>query len=63
MKTYVFEVDIEQEEGGRWSAVIPALPGCNVQDTPERKHWPQSATTVIGATQWTEEDLRRLGVL
>ena len=29
MKTYVFEVDIEQEEDGRWSAVIPALPGCN----------------------------------
>ena len=29
MKTYVFEVEIEQEEDGRWSAVIPALPGCN----------------------------------
>ena len=29
MKTYVFEVDIEQEEDGRWSAVVPALPGCN----------------------------------
>ena len=29
MKTYVFEVDIEQEEDGRWSAIVPALPGCN----------------------------------
>ena len=29
MKTYVLEVDLEQEEDGRWSAVIPALPGCN----------------------------------
>ncbi len=29
MKTYAFEVDIEQEEGRRWSAVIPASPGCN----------------------------------
>ena len=29
MKTYAFEVDIEQEEDGRWSAVIPASPGCN----------------------------------
>lgn len=29
MKTYVFEVEIEQEEDGRWSAVVPALPGCN----------------------------------
>ncbi len=29
MKTYVFVVDIEQEADGRWSAIIPALPGCN----------------------------------
>ncbi len=29
MKTYVFEVEIEQEEDGRWSAIVPALPGCN----------------------------------
>ena len=27
-KTYVFEVDIEREEDGRWGAVINALPGC-----------------------------------
>ena len=27
-KTYVFEVDIEQEDDGRWGAVINALPGC-----------------------------------
>ena len=29
MKTYVFEVDIEQDEDGIWEAVVPALPGCN----------------------------------
>ncbi len=29
MKTYVLEVEIEQEEDGRWSAIVPALPGCN----------------------------------
>lgn len=29
MTTFVFTVDIEQEEDGRWSAVVPALPGCN----------------------------------
>lgn len=29
MKTYIFEVDLEQEEDGRWSALVPALPGCN----------------------------------
>ncbi len=28
MKTYVFRVELEQEEDGRWSAVVPALPGC-----------------------------------
>lgn len=28
MKTYIFPVKIEQEEDGRWSAVVPALPGC-----------------------------------
>ena len=29
MKTYVFQVDIEPEDDGRWSAVVPELPGCN----------------------------------
>lgn len=29
MKTYVFKIEIEQEEDGRWSAVVPVLPGCN----------------------------------
>ena len=28
MKTYIFQVEIEQEEDGRWSAEVPALPGC-----------------------------------
>ena len=28
MKTYIFEVELEQGEDNRWSAVIPALPGC-----------------------------------
>lgn len=28
MKTYVFQVELEEEEDGRWSATIPALPGC-----------------------------------
>ena len=29
LKTYVFKVELEEEEDGRWSAVIPSLPGCN----------------------------------
>jgi len=28
VKTYVFTVEVEQDEDGRWSAEIPALPGC-----------------------------------
>ena len=28
MKTYIFNVEIEQDEDGRWGAGIPALPGC-----------------------------------
>ena len=28
MKTYIFNVEVEQEEDGRWGAEIPALPGC-----------------------------------
>lgn len=28
MKTYVFRAELVKEEDGRWSAGIPALPGC-----------------------------------
>jgi predicted RNase H-like HicB family nuclease len=28
MKSFVFRVELEEEEDGRWSAVVPALPGC-----------------------------------
>jgi len=28
MKTYLFRVDLMEEEDGRWSATIPTLPGC-----------------------------------
>lgn len=28
MKTYIFRIEIEQEEDGRWSAEVPTLPGC-----------------------------------
>ena len=28
MKTYIFRVELEQEEDDRWSAAIPTLPGC-----------------------------------
>lgn len=28
MKTYIFPVELEQEEDGRWSAWVQSLPGC-----------------------------------
>jgi len=28
VKTYVFRVEVEQDEDGRWGAEIPTLPGC-----------------------------------
>jgi predicted RNase H-like HicB family nuclease len=28
VRTYIFQVEIEQEEDGRWSAEVPTLPGC-----------------------------------
>lgn len=28
MKTYLFRVELDEEEDGRWSAWIEALPGC-----------------------------------
>ncbi|HLG10893.1 MAG TPA: type II toxin-antitoxin system HicB family antitoxin [Dehalococcoidia bacterium] len=30
MKSYIFRVEVEQDEDGRLSAVVPALPGCAV---------------------------------
>lgn len=29
MKTYVLDVEVEQDEDGRWSAAVPALAGCS----------------------------------
>ena len=28
MKTYVYKAELEQDEDGRWSAWVNALPGC-----------------------------------
>ena len=29
MKTFVLKVNLKEEKDGRWSATIPALPGCS----------------------------------
>ena len=28
VKSYVFQVDLIEDDDGRWSAVVPVLPGC-----------------------------------
>jgi len=28
VKTYLFEIELTHEDDGRWSAVVPTLPGC-----------------------------------
>ena len=28
MKTYILDVEVEQDEDGRWSAEVPNFPGC-----------------------------------
>jgi len=28
MKSYIFRVELDEEDDGRWSAVVPALTGC-----------------------------------
>ena len=43
MKTYVFNVEIEQDEDGRWGAGIPALPG--------RATWGYTAEEALEALQ------------
>jgi predicted RNase H-like HicB family nuclease len=29
MRSYIFEVELEEDEDGRWSAIVSALPGCS----------------------------------
>jgi predicted RNase H-like HicB family nuclease len=30
VKSYIYRVEMTHEDDGRWSAVVPALPGCTV---------------------------------
>lgn len=43
MKTYIYPIEVEQEEDGRWSAVVPSLPGCAV--------WGRSQQEAVKALQ------------
>lgn len=35
MKTYIFPVEVERDEDGRWAASCPSLPGCATWGTTE----------------------------
>ena len=30
MKSYIFRVELEEEDDGSWTAIVPLLPGCAV---------------------------------
>ena len=47
MKSYIFKVELEQEDDGRWSAVVPALPGC--------ASWGNSASEALEAVREAAE--------
>jgi predicted RNase H-like HicB family nuclease len=57
MKSYIFRVELVHEDDGRWSAIVPALPGCAV--------WAYSADEALAAvdeaTQLYVEDLLESG--
>lgn len=42
MRTYIFMVELEEEEGV-WTAVVPLLPGCNA--------WAKTKEEALGAIQ------------
>ena len=47
MKTYVFQVEVEQDDDSRWGAEIPVLPGCAA--------WGYTRKEVLEALQDTDQ--------
>jgi predicted RNase H-like HicB family nuclease len=60
MKTYILEASVEQEDDGRWSAWVEALPGCATWGYTQEE---ALETLKEAARLYTEDDLRRLGLL
>ena len=42
MKTYVFPIELEEEEDGRWSATVPVCPAVPLGAIPKTKPSPAS---------------------
>lgn len=53
MKLHTYAIEVEEEEDGRWSAVIPDLPGCNA--------WGYNRAEALEALLENATDLRRGG--
>ena len=54
LKTYMFEVRIEQDEDGRWAASCPALPGCATLGYTEQ----EALSNIREAVEVYVEDMR-----
>ena len=57
MKSYVFRVELVEEDDGRWSAGVPALPGCaTCGDTRE-----EAMANIRDATELYVRDMQETG--
>ena len=57
MKTYRFKAELEQDEDGRWSSWIDALPGCTAWGHSEE----EALSALKDATQAYVEDMIEAG--
>ena len=57
VNTYIYRIEIEQEEDGRWSAVVPTLPGCNAWGYT----WEETLIAIKDNTQMLLEVLTECG--
>ena len=60
MKTYIFAVEVEQDEDGRWSADVPTLPGCAAWGYTKEQALEAIQDTVKAYLEVLFEDGRRL---
>jgi predicted RNase H-like HicB family nuclease len=57
MKSYIFRIELVEEDDGRWSASVPVLPGCaTCGDTKE-----EALANIRDATEAYIRDMRNAG--
>lgn len=57
MKTYIFKASVDQEDDGRWSSWIDALPGCAAWGYSQE----EALSALKNAAEVYIEDLREAG--